>query len=89
MLAVATLALFVVSLGYGVIVPLLPELAGGRGGWPEAPRQVYDACKDGRTKMVETLLKNGADPNQGDERYNCVMITARWGDEETIKVSNV
>ncbi|MBO6933486.1 MAG: MFS transporter [Deltaproteobacteria bacterium] len=29
-LAVGTLALFVVSLGYGVIVPLLPQLAGGR-----------------------------------------------------------
>ena len=35
MLAVATLALFVVSLGYGVIVPLLPELAGGRGATDE------------------------------------------------------
>jgi len=29
-LVLGTLALFVVSLGYGVIVPLLPELAGGR-----------------------------------------------------------
>lgn len=31
-----TLALFVVSLGYGVIVPLLPDLAGGRAATDEA-----------------------------------------------------
>ncbi len=31
-----TLALFVVSLGYGVVVPLLPELAGGREATDEA-----------------------------------------------------
>ncbi len=31
-----TVALFVVSLGYGVIVPLLPELAGGRAATDEA-----------------------------------------------------
>lgn len=31
-----TLALFVVSLGYGVVVPLLPELAGGRAATDEA-----------------------------------------------------
>ena len=32
----ATLALFVVSLGYGVVVPLLPDLAGGRAATDEA-----------------------------------------------------
>ncbi len=32
----ATLALFIVSLGYGVVVPLLPDLAGGRAATDEA-----------------------------------------------------
>jgi MFS transporter, DHA1 family, tetracycline resistance protein len=35
-LLLGTLALFVVSLGYGVVVPLLPELAGGRAATDEA-----------------------------------------------------
>lgn len=31
-MALPALALFVVSLGYGVVVPLLPQLLAGRGG---------------------------------------------------------
>ena len=46
------------------------------------------ACCDGRSKIVQMLLQNGAQPDafDSDDGYNCLTIAANWGYISTLEV---